>query len=601
MKTNNLVITDIPKNFSTNKRNILLGHWCQNPFDKKFSTKNLILDHWCNKQKKIKDTEYLINLNERLIKFLTKKLNHIHKKNYSERYWRVLIGPLLYSAVPTIFDRWENTRIFFKKNKKNYSLITFDKINFNKPLTTLDWVELFNRDSIWNHKFYSKIILENYNHRISHINRKFKNEKNKEKFFYNSPHRNKNNLRFFISKIFYKLGILKIQIYFNKYLFDTNIFSRKKFLLLSLKLKNLPFTSSNFFNFLYYNFLEDIKKNSYKEKKLLRKKLVNQKRSFSKNKFENFLMSFLLNNLPKIFVENYSSGLTTINKYITKNKKIIFTQYDIAYNDLYKLWVAEMLNLKSKLVVSEHGAYDPGIVPTNLFHESKISTKTFISHRFIKKKNQITVNPTLPIIYKKIKRNKFTENIIFIHRELPKYNFKLTTWTAITNIFEFIFLKKAIYYLPNHLKTKIKYKCIDKFRNLNDEFSKRYGKNKIIPSNESYEKTIEKAKIIVCLYLSTPTAESFNLNIPTLILLPKNSLIFEKKFIKHYENLKKNKILFDDPKKMSKHISNIWNKVDEWWFSNDIQKAKKKFLKDFFYCEAKSDVENQYTKKLQKF
>ena len=48
-------------------------------------------------------------------------------------------------------------------------------------------------------------------------------------------------------------------------------------------------------------------------------------------------------------------------------------------------------------------------------------------------------------------------------------------------------LKKAIYYLPNHLKTKIKYKCIDKFRNLNDEFSKRYGKNKIIPSNESYE------------------------------------------------------------------------------------------------------------------
>ena len=52
---------------------------------------------------------------------------------------------------------------------------------------------------------------------------------------------------------------------------------------------------------------------------------------------------------------------------------------------------------------------------------------------------------------------------------------------------------------------------------------------------------------------------------------------------------------------MSKHISNIWNKVDEWWFSNDIQKAKKKFLKDFFYCEAKSDVENQYTKKLQKF
>ena len=38
MKTNNLVLTDIPKNFSKNKRNILLGHWCQNPFNKNLTS-----------------------------------------------------------------------------------------------------------------------------------------------------------------------------------------------------------------------------------------------------------------------------------------------------------------------------------------------------------------------------------------------------------------------------------------------------------------------------------------------------------------------------------------------------------------------------------
>ena len=250
---------------------------------------------------------------------------------------------------------------------------------------------------------------------------------------------------------------------------------------------------------------------------------------------------------------------------LPQKKKIIFTQYDFAYNDLYKLWVAEMLNLNSKLIVSEHGAHDPGIVPTNLFHESKISDKSFISHRFKRKKNQIIVTPTLPLIYKKIKQNEFADNIVFIHREITKYNFKLTTWIAITVIFEFIFLRKVIDYLPANLKKKIRYKCIDHFRNLNNEFSKQYGKDKIISSNESYEKTIQNAKIIVCLYLSTPTAESFNLNIPTLILLPKKSLIYEKKFSKHYSNLKKNKILFDNPIEMSKHISEIWNKVDKWW------------------------------------
>ena len=51
-----------------------------------------------------------------------------------------------------------------------------------------------------------------------------------------------------------------------------------------------------------------------------------------------------------------------------------------------------MTRLNSKLIISDHGAYDPAIVPTNLFHETKVSNKNFISHKFgIKKKSNFNL------------------------------------------------------------------------------------------------------------------------------------------------------------------------------------------------------------------
>ena len=44
-----------------------------------------------------------------------------------------------------------------------------------------------------------------------------------------------------------------------------------------------------------------------------------------------------------------------------------------------------MMKSGSKLINSEHGAYDPSIIPTNLFHECKISDKA-LYHMGLKKK-----------------------------------------------------------------------------------------------------------------------------------------------------------------------------------------------------------------------
>ena len=78
----------------------------------------------------------------------------------------------------------------------------------------------------------------------------------------------------------------------------------------------------------------------------------------------------------------------------------------------------------------------------------------------------------------------------------------------------------------------MKYKCINDFGlNLISNFSRKYGAKTIISKNQKYEDTIKSAKMIVCLYLSTPIVESIKLNIPTLILLPKDTVAYDKKFL----------------------------------------------------------------------
>ena len=158
-----------------------------------------------------------------------------------------------------------------------------------------------------------------------------------------------------------------------------------------MKLKNIPISTGRFF----YHFNNDLiglikntnSKTNYKN--FLRIQLTEKKENFSQSNFENFLLEFILSNLPIIFVENYDLASSKVKKLLTFKKRTIFSQYDIQFNEFYKIWVAEMMKSGSKLINSEHGAYDPSIIPTNLFHECKISDKAFISHGFKKKKNQV--------------------------------------------------------------------------------------------------------------------------------------------------------------------------------------------------------------------
>ena len=71
----------------------------------------------------------------------------------------------------------------------------------------------------------------------------------------------------------------------------------------------------------------------------------------------------------------------------------------------------------------------------------------------------------------------------------------------------------------------------------------------------------------------------------TIIVTSSYVNIFNEEFELLHENLKKVKILFEDPILASKHLNKIWKNVDNWWESGDVKIAREIFFKEVALVE----------------
>ena len=116
----NLIISENKELWNYKKKNILLGSWCltqKTIFDKNNKNYEIIKYHWADKKKLKKDLKYLKKIHNFLTKQLKIRLNNYLNKNYSLRYFEILLSKWLWRFVLFNFDRWEIVRSIHKKKK----------------------------------------------------------------------------------------------------------------------------------------------------------------------------------------------------------------------------------------------------------------------------------------------------------------------------------------------------------------------------------------------------------------------------------------------------------------------------------------------------
>ena len=95
----------------------------------------------------------------------------------------------------------------------------------------------------------------------------------------------------------------------------------------------------------------------------------------------------------------------------------------------------------------------------------------------------------------------------------------------------------------------------------------------------NYEKSFKRAKIIVTNYPKTSFYEAM-ISGPTILLYKEKYWRHTKHFNNSVLNLKKSKILFEDPLLAAQHLNKVWNKVDAWWENKQVKKARRQFVNE---------------------
>jgi len=576
---NILITTSLKETFPDEPTNlILLGDWCRLYKEKKFFENNIysiIEYHYDDTQKILDDFEDFKIIYEKVLNELSEVLNNLHGLSYSKRYWQISIGFWLGLFIQIIYDRYFMIKkVFDNKNIDEVFLIKTKEEDI-VPNNSLDFFQFAGSSDDWNEKIFSEIIsFLKPKIKISFIEKEIINIKSE-----------KNNLYYFFKKKLNRLirNSLSLATKYmgNKsivlYAINVNFISKIKLLFFSKSIFR-AYDLKNDFHFKY----DQLKRNFIKDNL----KFIDKEN----NQFLELLNILIPKYIPKIFVEGYQNAHFLINKSgLPSNSKVIFTDNACIFNDLFKLWAAKQVENSSKLIIGQHGGhYGTCKFFFSQDYEIEISDK-FLTWGWSMDNNKSKLIPfgAYCLLNKKHFLNKKNKkNILLVETSFPRYFYQFHSFPLSASQYKYYseFIFKFISHIPPELRKNFLVRLdIDKGLKIykkniwNDKFPdikiSRIHKNIINDYNES--------KIVISTYNATTYLETLSLNIPTLIFWDEKYFQLNDDVKIYFDLLKDVHIFFTDPKAASLHLLEIWDNIEKWWLTEDVQEVRKIFCSQF--------------------
>ena len=560
-KKNLLVTTAIEETWGNveNKKIIFLGEWCKEYGAKSSwdSRKNSVVDFYCRDRNKFEiDYDYLEQFYERLLASLTITLNHYHNVDYSTRYWRIVLGPWLLTYVSAVWNRWESLRIAFEEYEFDETILLNPDIEYEAPSSHLNAMNLIANSHLWNHMLYARILKTSYSKKIKFTNKVYY----RTDYSHESTHNaRKKTLKYIaISWIDRLLGSIQNN---HKIALVTSYFDLRSLVKISLKIGQIPRLYTEF------------------DKVIKMPKILSSDRKLTldlmcQSQFENFVRCNVLLDAPVPYIEGYRV-IRSNAFHILPNCKVIFDANSYWYNELFKKWCAETVELGGRLIVSEHGSSLQSKYQS-FSHESKISD-IYVVWRKALKKNQIQLPPN-----KMVNRSKGKSNgdcLAIIGVEFPLYGARYCSGTISTlTLYDYHQKLEFINMLNFNIRKLVK---IRQKKDGNWEINKRYSDKlgeEVLSSSSNLLEEFNNSKIIVCTYPETTFFEAMHSKIPTILLYKKEYWELHPEFDDLVRKMKLANIIFSDPVSASSHINRIWNDPRLWWDSQTVIDVRKEFF-----------------------
>lgn len=561
---------DLP--FFKSQNTVLMGPWCvplpSDEFFHEHLAYEMITPKWNTSEGTINSPRVVTDFYERVLAFLTGVLNETHNRNYSVRFWRIVIGPWLNYFTKTCYDKYMRLA-----QVQKIGLNTFVGLSPTEGSRCIDTVDFC---SSINHK-------DSYNLQISTF---FANLMG----FHIVPSHTKESLstlqdklKYAKRKIGWKLNIFnKIQSFFYPQAdvvlygsYHTPFFTKKLFLKSRLKIVDFP--ASSYEEHTYSN-------NEYIRDRFLQN--INKMSFRSENDFESLFIQSIKHFLPLCFVD----GLTELEKRALQRfkgklpKKIVSAQRWY-FDELFKFWAAHSCEHGTTLVGLQHGG-NYGAVE-HLWeeeHEIKITDQFLTWGWEDKKQLHVQASPSQKFVVPPIAHSKqfCSQDILYVGTSLPRFLVEqnnsgdafLVYLNNMTCFLEELPLeireKVRVRLHPEENIWEIKARLLERFPDLRfDDYS--------IP----YYESLSNCKLVVCDHLSTTYLEDFIADVPTVLFWDKDANPLRRSAQPYFDKLQAIGVLYENGRDAARFCSATYNKIEAWWTEPNRQKEISNFCHRF--------------------
>ncbi|MBU3585135.1 LIC12162 family protein [Polynucleobacter sp. AM-26B4] len=327
-------------------------------------------------------------------------------------------------------------------------------------------------------------------------------------------------------------------------------------------------------------------KNFHSEKKPdldLRKSLASKIRYSSNKKLEVFLTEMLFYLLPVCYLEAFEDlNRLAKTKPWPKNPKFIFTSNSFDTDEIFKISAASKVEVGCKYFTGQHGNNYGTYRYMNPSIE-EITADKFLTWGWID--GYIQHVPAFILKTAGIRKRHYNRlgGLLLIQVCLGH---RVTTWDIYAEFYNYFEDQyKFISELSESPKDKLVIRLHSGFQSQKwfelDRWRDFDATLNIEPGNLNVNDLISKSRLVIYSYDSTGILESLSQNIPTLAFW-QNGLDHLRETAKpYYQLLVDVGIVHFSPESASAKTNDIWDDVDSWWFSGEVQNARELFCDRF--------------------
>ncbi|NCI49088.1 hypothetical protein GWC95_04085 [Sediminibacterium roseum] len=303
----------------------------------------------------------------------------------------------------------------------------------------------------------------------------------------------------------------------------------------------------------------------------LRNKMADKIKMDNEDSLLTIASSILFSFIPHSFLENFQKLREEAIQWHRKNPnlQVLFTANAIHTEERFKYLTAEAP--KAELWISQHGfGYGVNKVLSSEEYERKAATRYFTWGWGKDVLPNAKLVPPGNISYKEKSRILFTFPTISEYSGLLEtpmvYSYDLPHYIQLSDsVMEGLEKEqREAVYIRQLKRTGLRYLPMPADLKIDQ-----------VPD---FHSSLVNARIHLSNHFGTPFLESLAWNIPTVIIHPPLEGYLREDAIPDFEKLQRAKIIFTDPSEAANHLNEVYNDIDGWWQSENVQQAVKSFI-----------------------